>query len=97
MAKRRQNLPTEDDLEPSAIGLNSYYKLTAAMIVQAFSDLRDVRHPERALEAFCWLLDDGLLFCNMIGFEVDSDDLLVAVGGIRAKSIFTAKKFTRND
>lgn len=80
MAPRRKNLPTDDTPEPSLIGMNPYFRLTAAVIGRAFADLNDRRHPERAIDALAWLLSDGLLLCNAIGFFVNESDLFKAIG-----------------
>lgn len=78
MAKTRKNEPREP-LEPTIIGLVPHYQLAANVICQAFRDIYS-RRIETSLEAFTWLLDDGILWLNMIGFtEIDEERMFNAI------------------
>lgn len=83
------------DPEPSAGVLDSYMRLAAAVVVQALSDSRDRWAVEKSLGAILWLLDDGVIYLNALGFDCDDISVLQKIGGIaNGQNIFGSRKPT---
>lgn len=68
------------ELEASKGLKDPYLRLAAAIFIAAIRDLKK-RDPVVFLDALVWLVfGDGLLWLRLLDFELDSQDLLKAIG-----------------
>lgn len=68
--------------ETSPASRDPVVNLAACVARQALRDLTG-RDPVMALDAFMWFVyGPGRLFLEAIGFDLESEDILVALGGL---------------
>lgn len=84
-----------EDISPDPIPslgvLDPYARLAAGVLVQAIQDL-EKRDPIKSLDAFCWLVDDGLILLQVLEFNVSESRIFRIFGGIHGTRKFKESK-----